>query len=276
MIKAAERFDLELFQDYFDSSVSFYAQVRPFTESTRSGPASPRRVLSVASDIFIPSRRIIKMVSSGKIYVVGGENEDYWYDKVIRKEYPLIPADTQAVIGDVGAHLSGSGLSSDVFLFMSYVRRVPLEEESSLFFAGYEAYFSSVETIPNNNVIKFDEKYFRVKTPSSIDGAGFGLCEAVQLDNPVEVLDYTKKDAPYDPVTDSYDPTVVSDITVFIEPAQFNFLFVYPAFDRLRAGDKTISILKTTIPVAEAGDMVGTRKVVSVRDNGTYWSLHCR
>ena len=238
---AASFFDNELFQNYFSSSEEFYGQVGPFTDSTRSGPATSRRVLSVAYDVTIPTRKVVKMVSSGRIYILGILNEDYWYDEVIRKKYPMIPVETQASVGNVGQHLAVTGLASDIFMFLTYVRRVPLEEESSLFYAGYEVHFSSYDTIANDAVIKFGNDYFRVKVASSIDGAGFGMCEAVKLDNPLTTATYTKKSAPYDPVTDSYASTVVSGVQVFIEPAQFNFLFTYPSLEKGGPGGSSIS-----------------------------------
>jgi hypothetical protein len=276
----AKRFDTEIFQSYFDNTETFNGQMRPFTQSTRSGPTTPRRVLSVAPDVSMPARRIVKMISSGQVFVVGIQNEDYFGDAVIRKEYPVIPVSSQAEIGSVGAHLADSGLSSDVFVFSTYVRRVPLEEESSIFFAGYEFYFSSTDTISNDSVIKLGTDYYRVKVPSSTDGAGFGMCEAIRLDSPMTTVTYTKKDAPYDPATDSYAPTVISGVPAFVEPLQFNFQFSYPSFNKVDAGDRAISVLKTSIAVATPGDTVATstdtRKVVSVRDGGTAWILHCR
>lgn len=271
----AKFFDTEVFKDYFGSS-TFYGQVGPFAESTRSGPATPRRVLSVAPDVTIPTRKVVTMVNSGRHYIIGLLNEDYWQNTVIRKKYPMIPVETQARVGNVGTHLAGVGFSTDIFMFMMYVRRVPLEEESSLFYAGHEVYFSAYETIANDSIIKFGNDYFRVKVASSIDGAGFGMCEAVKLDTPLGTVTYTKKGTVYDPVTDTYPPTVIAGVTAFIEPTRFNFLFTYPAFEKVEPGDKTISVLKTAVDVAKAGDTVGSRNVLAVRDGSTYWILHCR
>jgi len=272
---AAKFFDKEIFKDYYSSS-TFYGQVGPFAESTRSGPATPRRVLSVAPDVSIPARKVVKMVSSGRNYIVGILNEDYWFNGVIRKKYPMIPVDTQVRLGNVGTHLAGSGYSSDVFMFLTYVRRVPLEEESSLFYAGYEIHFSAYETVANDSIIKFGNDYFRVKVAASIDGAGFGMCEAVKLESPMTTVTYTKKGTVYDPATDTHGSTVLAGVAAFIEPTRFNFLFTYPAFEKVEPGDKTVSVLKTAVNAAKAGDTVDARNVLAVRDASTYWVLHCR
>jgi len=273
---AATFFDREVFQDYFDSTVSFSGQIGTFADSTRSGPATPRRVLSISPNVTIPARRVIKMVASGRIFLVGILNEDYWEDTVIREKYPLIPVENQAEIGTVGEHLADSGLSTDIFMFTSYVRRVFLEAESSSFYAGYETYFSAYETIANDSVIKLGTDYFRIKTHQSLDGAGFNMCEAVMLEDPWATVTYTSKVAPYDPVTDAYPPTTHAGLAAFVEPTRFNFLVTYPAFEKIEPGDKTISILKSDITVAKVGDTIDTRKVLAVRDLDTYWALHCR
>jgi len=276
LFDAATYFDNEIFQDYFDDSVTFYGQMRPFTESTRSGPATQRRVLSVDPDISMPTRRVIKMVSTGKVYIVGARNEDYWFDEMIRKEYPTVPVNYQATVGNIGNFLSDTGLTENIFVFSTYVRRVPLEEESSLFFAGHEFYFSSVDVIPNDSLIRVSGEYYRVKVPSSIDGAGFGMCEAVRLDAPMTTVTYTSKSAPYDPINDVYVPTILTGVAAFVEPLRFNFEFSYPSFDRVEPGDKAISVLKSAVAVAKVGDEVDDQTVLSVRDETTYWILHCR
>jgi hypothetical protein len=272
----ATAFDNEVFQDYFNQSVTFYGQVATFADSTRSGPATPRRIISVAPDVVIPAKKVIRMINSGRIYIIGILNEDYWFDGVIRKKYPMIPVETQGLIGSVGTHLAGTGYSTDVFLFMTYVRRVPLEEESSLFFAGHEVHFPACETVSTGDIIKFDDNYFLVKVAGAVDGAGFGMCEAVQLESPMTTVTYTKKTSPYDPVTDTYVSTVISGVTAFIEPTRFNFLFTYPSFEKIEPGDKSISILKSKVAAVRVGDLVDNRTVLGVRDLGTYWTLHCR
>jgi len=87
---------------------------------------------------------------------------------------------------------------------------------------------------------------------------------------------YTKKGTVYDPATDTHGSTVLAGVAAFIEPTRFNFLFTYPAFEKVEPGDKTVSVLKTAVNAAKAGDTVDARNVLAVRDASTYWVLHCR
>jgi len=274
----SKSFDNELFADVNDLTSTFYGQVRPYAEGARSGAATQRRILSVAPDVTIPTGQVIQHIDSSLTYILGAQSVDFWKGSAIRHKYPMIPTSKQMSFGDIAAILSGSGLTENEYFFPNYVRRVVDDTETSDFLQGHELYFRSSISLSVGDIINYnDTDYYRARMDVFEDGAGFGVCEAVKVENPIDSVTHIYSDpSSYDAATDSRTPIPIPNVSVFIEDLKFNFEFISPAFEEILPGDKAISFAQSPIYPARVGDYIGDYLILAVRDMGTFYTVHGR
>jgi len=111
-----------------------------------------------------------------------------------------------------------------------------------------------------------------------LSASGFMTGVADALYEPVfETVSYTAK--AYNPVTDAYAATAVN-VKVLRLRWQSDFEYLTQATDRYLPGDVQVLMPKGVVASPKAGDALplseGAHRVLSVRDEGTYLSLHAR
>jgi hypothetical protein len=123
--------------------------------------------------------------------------------------------------------------------------------------------------------LTLEGKYYRLKTDTWADGAGFSVAQAILIENPLRTLSVVINGTAYNATTDSYVAGTPANVLCFVEPLREDYEFVSPAFESVKPGDKAISLLKAAATV-KANDIVGDYKIVSVRDQGTWLTCHGR
>jgi hypothetical protein len=267
-------FSTEVFTDAFTPSTTFKGRMNPFAEATRSGSSSQRRILEVAPTVSIPPARII-ISPSNLVFIVGASNHDYWNGEVIRHKFSTLPVEGQGSVGTIGEVLSDSYSDTTSYGVPYFARREPDAEGMSDFLSGYEVYLSQVKTFPRGHVIFLGGEYYRLRTDTFIDGAGFTVGQCIKLESPVQTFDINSERETYDEVSDSYNSIDVLGVTCFVEPLDKSYEFVTESFVKIEAGDKAISVLKSSATLG-VNDLIGEYQVVAVGDHGTWVTCQCR
>ncbi len=267
-------FSTETFTDVFDSSITFKGKVNPFSEVANSGASSQRRILETTITVTIPQARVIVSPSEEK-FIVAASNHDYWNGSAIRYKYPILPVSTMGEAGSIGEILAGTPDDSEVYTYPYFVRREIDEDSRSDYLPGYELYFSQVKSFERSDIITLGSDTFRLRTDSWIDGAGFAVAQALQLENAFQTFDIKSERGTYTPLTDSYSETEVFGVDCFVEYLKEGYEFVTPSFTKVEVGDKAISVLKADVTMG-VNDMIGEYRVQSIRDFSTWVTCQCR
>lgn len=270
---AAQAFNKQKFTDA-SGSAYFYGQILPFPDNVRSGMASRRRILETAPTVVIPTSMVVKEFNTNQCYIVAAPAIDYYMGEAIRIKYPVLPVESKFSIRDIGQVLANSGGVSDVYASLSYVKRVVFDDASD-YTGGSELFHSSAQTVAAGLIFSGSVGYFRAREKSRIDDINFGTTEVVELVSPISSATYTSK-GDFNTTTDSYQTTTINNVSIFVEHVMLDFVHEALGFIPLEAGDKTISFLKSQVTYAKVGDTIGTYKIVSLNDNGTFWTTHAR
>ena len=271
---AVTLFATETFVDVYASGTSFLGKINPFAEVTNSGSSSQRRILETPDGVTIPAQRVIRS-PSGETFVVADSNVDYWDEHVIRYKYPVYPVDKVGAVGTIGQTLSSTQSDLSVYSYPFYIGREADAEEKSDYLSRFELYFSKAKEFSRGQILKLGTDYYRFKSDTTVDGAGFAVALAVRLESPVQVSTVKVGAATYNAATDTYAQTTHTGITCFVEPLTQDYEFVTPSFAKVEAGDLAISVLKSAVTVA-VNDLIGTHKVLSIRDKSSYVTCQCR
>lgn len=268
----AKVFNTQVFTDAYGVD-TFNGQILPYSDSVRSGPSTRRRILEVAPDVTIPTEKTV--TTGSDIYILAEGNPDFYNGSSIRIKHPILPVDTQYVFRTVGEILTGSGGTTGVYMAPSQIRREILEEQSE-FVGRYELYFSPYYSVPTGIIFHSGTKYYRVREASRVDDIGFGVAEAVIVEDPISSVSVITKGTELNPTTDDYVSTTTTDVSIFEEYISLNFQHEALGYVRLSPGDKALSFLKSQVASIKPNDTVGDFLVKAVSDEGTAWTVHGR
>lgn len=271
---AVTYFSTESFSDAFDEDTTFVGKVNPFAEVANSGVASQRRILETPREEVIPASHVVVSPSSEK-FVVAASNYDFWDGSVVRHKYPMLPVEVMGAVGSIGETLSATQPDAEVYAYPYFVRREMHDEERSDYLSGFEIYMAPGKSFFRSNILKLDTDYYRFKTDSWRDGAGFTAIQAVKIESPIQTFGLLTDRSTYDPVTDTYGSFEVIGVECFVEDLMQDYEFVTPSFTKIEIGDKAISILKTSADVG-VNTLIGEYIVLSVRDQGDWVTCQCR
>ncbi len=266
-------FATEEFADVFDTDVTFNGKIAPFAEVANSGSSSQRRILETSPDITIPTGKVIQAFT-GEKFIVAEANADYWFGETIRNKYPVLPVVSMGAVGNVGSTISSTQSDLLVYAYPFFTRREPDVEERSDHFSGFEIYFSSAKSFSRGDILTLGSAYYRLRTDTSVDGAGFSVAQAVKLENPLQTFDVDVTGI-YDTVNDNYTPTTTADVSCFVEALSLDYEFVSPSFTDIEVGDKAISLLNSAVTV-KINSRIGDYRVQSIRNHGTWSTCQCR
>jgi len=271
--QAARAFDDQIFSDVHGNSADFSGKLLPFNDSTRSGPATQRRILDTSNESAIPVER--EIVSGGVVYIVAHKNVDFFKGEIIRVKYPVLPAAGVFFIRNISQVLDDFGGVAGAYLMPMYIRRAIFEDQAN-YSGGYIIYGSSYYSIRAGEIVGDGTKYFVAREDSRVDEAGFGAVEVTDLSDPIQYMDVALNNNSYDAVSDSYTPVTLSGVKVFIEHYSLDFENTSLGFVDIQPGDKAISVLKSAVSSIHPGDRIGAYRVVAVKDRGGFWTAHGR
>ena len=259
-------------------SDTFQAQFSLFTDNTRSGPTTKRRVIEVAPETTIPTRYTVYEALSGNRWILADTpSYDYYKSQIIRVKYPaLLVKGSATQIRTIAQVLADSGGVTDAYVDISYVRRDYAPEQSN-FEAGYDMLYSPYYTVETGNVIVHEGVYYFARQEGRLDDVGVRAVELLRLEDPVTTMDIYHEDPDsYDSATNAYDTTPYLNTSVFVITKFFDFLIEALGGPQLEDGDLSIYFLKSVVPVISPGDLVGDYRVIAVTDQTSCWQAHCR
>ena len=259
------------FIDTYGTAV-IYGNTLLYNDSTRSGSSAGRRIIKFAPDEIIPAQKTLTNQLTGEIFLLAEPEYDSYRGVPIRVKYPALKAREASALSINDVLISASG--TDVYVDVNYLKR-NIDEDKSEFNHGVYIYFSNYYTIPFGAIVKVGSNYYKTRSDSRVDELGLHVVEAVQLDSPVSTTTVVVK-IDYDPVDDVDTSITYPDVTIFTEPATLDFINVNRSYAKLEAGDKTISVSKSDVPLITTGSKISNYTVVSVTDMTTFWSCHCQ
>jgi len=267
--------DQEQFIDAHGTA-TFYGQIMPFNESVRSGPAARRRIIETVPSVSIPTKRVVKEVTSNQVFILAKSSPDWFQGAVISIKYPAQPVERQFTIKTIQQILVGTGGITDVWAMPTYIRRV-VSEESSDYLGGYDLIYSAYyNPISPGAIFVGDGQWFRIRETSREDDIGLGTAEAVELYNPLQSLTYYNYGTVYDPETNTSPGLVFTAVQAFVEPLYLHFKHEVLGYVKVEPGDLAISVLKSVVTSLLPNDKIGPYLVLSVESDATVWTAHCR
>ena len=275
LYEAARVFDSFVFEDVFDSTFQFAGQFLPFPDSRNSGPSTRRRILETAPDQAMPPRGTIKETASGEVYIVAGPSNDFFRDEQIRTKRPITPSQGLFNVGTPGEVLASTFSSDPLYLDLNYIRRF-VNEDKAFYENGYEMVFSHYYFVPRGSIFTNASKYYQTMQDSHVEHSGFEIVETVELYSPITTATIVTQGTTYNPVTDSYNSTTYTNVSIFVVNGVLDFEHESLGSLPIETGDKTISVRKSTAALLSIGSKIGNYRVLSMTDKGTYWSCHAR
>lgn len=272
LTQAAKRFDHLVCSDAYTPSVTFKCQIDLYDDSRRDGLTAQRRILSVAPDVVIPSRRCIAL--GGEYWLVGEGNPDYFMSGIIRVKYIIQRSPHLGVVKTLEEVLhSLPGVVA--YVYKSWVKSVKEIEFSSEMPNQYELFFSTTEAVAPGQMVQADGRWYLIR--SVHDSAG-GLLAAVadELSEPA-LTTVTMLQRAYQPITDDYatNPLVVPAVRL---RWQNHFQYRQQGAEAYKPGDIVLIVPKSQVATVKSGDhiMVGAEKFVlkTFIDGGTTWDMH--
>lgn len=272
---AAKFFNKNEFSDTYGTA-TFEGQLLPYSDSTRSGNSTKRRILEVAPDVVMPVQGTVTSTATSDVYIVADEAPDLFLGLGIRSKYPVLPVAQQFSIRTIGQVLADTGGTEGVYMSPSYVRRIYFEDQSD-YVGGFEVYYSFYYEVSRGSILHDGTKYYRARESGRIDDIGFGVVEAVHLESPITTMDFQAKGSVYNPVTDDRTPPApVPDVNVFVEHITLDFVHESLSYVPLEAGDRAISFLKSEVASVTVGDTIGSYVIKSIDDNSDFWTVFGR
>lgn len=276
---AARYFDRIVCQDAYSAGSTFLAQLDLFDDAKRDGATVARRVLSVADDVTLPARGAVKVHDD--YYVVGGSHKDSFNGAVVRNKFVVHKADALATVKTMDQTLR-SLTGTSAYAARLWVKDMKEIEVSSKLSAFYNLYFSASETVTLGSVVTIGSALHLVRGVF-ISAAGFRVCEADELPaGALTTATYTDKSGQaYDSTTDTMGALTPGSVAVLWHRYQAGFERYQASAEPFAEGDITLSVSKTAVATAGAGDTFTMAsvswRVIGVRDDGLgAWILHCR
>lgn len=274
LLNVAKFFDKTVCVDAYDPAVTFKGQIDPFVMFTVDAARVKRRMFSTAPDVVMPARGAIRV--DDQVYLVGDNTDDHWEGRNIRRNYVLLGADDLATIRTIPQALAElDGL--EAYALREWTRTEDDSRESAERFSSYSIFLNSDEPVMRGHVIEIRGDYYYVH---EVRKSHSGLADAMssEIQGPVfETVDFSSR--VYEPISDTYTKTT-NAVRVMRLRWDDGFKYLTKASTDYERGDELIMVLHAFVPQPETSDLIelsdGNYKVVSVRDNGLYWTLQVR
>lgn len=269
---AARYFDRQLMTDAYGTA-TLRAQFDLFDDSKRDGGVTRRRMLSVAPGVALPARRAV--ASDGIVWLVGGQNPDYFAGEAIRRKYPLHMADGLASIQSFAQYLAATpGLSA--YAAIDWVKSAKEIDESSELADTLNIVLAKGESLAFPSLLTLNGETYLLRQ-SHVSSAGFLIVNADEIGTPVsETGSFTSRT--YDAVNDTWAGTPVS-VKFLRLRWQSHFRYLSQRTPNFQAGDDVLVCLQSAA-TPKANDKValsdGVWQMLTVQAEGTCWSIHAR
>lgn len=271
---AAKRFDDSVMYDAYTDALVGKGQLDPTDIFKLDGASVRRRIISVAPDTVLPTRRAVAL--GGRVYLIGEPSTDEWMGTPIRTKYVLHQTPGTATIksfAEALADLPGRVM----YASREWNKDVPDQQNSSNFFNDYHIFISNTETVAAYELIDIDGQWHICH---AVHPSLSGFIDAVSheiIGTGFETVSVTSNT--YVPATDSYTSSTVSAKVLRLR-WQEHYKYLTMAQENYVRGDETVVVLKSAWPAVKPSDEVvmsdGPWRVLAVVDEGSVFMLHTR
>lgn len=269
---AARYFDDTPVYDAYTGEFLWMCQFSSFNDANAVGSTSTRRILSIAPDLELPPRRVVKVFNDN--WLVGDGNPDSWKGEQIRQsfnmkkatDYPEILTPAQACLGTAGVK--------------AYSQRIYFKDTVNTLNDGdYDAFwnffFAPAEPLVRGSFIRAGADLFRARnTYVPLEDLRIAQSDAVDRGPVAASFDA----GVYAPLTDSFSvvPTATT-ILVFDVPKAYSRLTM--ASLKAEPGDVGALAAQSAVTpvVGRTVTFDGTAWRILAKDaEGDAWLLHLR
>lgn len=273
--RAASYFDDSVIYDAYTGSKLGKGQLDPTDIFKLDGASVRRRVISVAPDFPLPTRRAVKLGAG--CYLMGEPSSDEWDGSPIRTKYVLHQTPSLATVKTFYEALTGAAGRS-MYASREWNKDVPDEKTSSGYFNDYHVFVANTETVDAYDLVQIEGQWHICHAVHpSLSGFKDAVCHEFIDGSGFESVTVITKT--YVPATDSY--TTAQSVSLVLRlrwQEQYNFL--RESQDPYKQGDQTVIVIKAAWTAASAGDSLqmsdGRWRVLNVQDQGQTLALHVR
>lgn len=252
---------------------TLYGQWGLFDGSVRDGLTIQRAVLSLAPNAVMFPRRAFSVL--GDVWIAGDCITDYYKGEAIRKGYVVHRPDELATFKTIPEFLSGAA-GTQAYASKLWVKTGKEIESSSHAIDQMNIYAAVGEPL-NPNTLAYIGNQWSFIHSNYVSAAGFLTATSSELDGVVaETATLTTRT--YVPATDTYTTSTASVPALRIR-WQEAFRYVSKSSETYERGDLQLMILKAAGTPATKDQVTlsdGAWRIMSVLDEGAYWSLHLR
>lgn len=274
---AAKYFDTCPVYDAYSGNLLFKVQTSTFLESAAEGSTAARRVISIAPNLNIPTHNCI--LAMDQLWVVGANNPDEWNGSQIRKAYwTKRVTDNFKLLTPGQAALSGTG--TPVFGSKQYLKDTPNSVTDAELDPMWDIAISANSAASRGYFLKSANTLYRIRVAYN-DLDGFLTCQSDEVYEKV-VYASIASTARYNPVTDKYNPTIVTTTAVLLDYYK-SYVKTTATGVQPVAGDLTMILAKAAVVVSVGQEITiqesrykGTWRVLAVTDEHDALNLHIR
>lgn len=272
--KAAARFDDSVLYDAYSAEYVGKGQLEPTDYYKLDGASVRRRIISVAPDTVLPTRRAVRL--GADVYLIGEPSTDEWKGSPIRVKYALHQTPGMATVRTIEQALSNHPGTS-MYASRMWNKDVPDQKESSDYFNDYHIFVSFTETVRAYDIIWIDGQWHICH---AIHPSLAGFTDAVSheiLGTVFETIMVSSR--VYQPVTDTFVETPTAAVKILRLRWQEKYEYLTLAQEDYVRGDETVMVLASAW-AARPNDTFtlsdGRWRVLSVREQGAVLALHAR
>lgn len=276
LVDASRYFDdIQAYEAYTDTYL-FDCQFSSFDDSKADGTTSKRRTLSVAPDLDVPSRRVLKLLD--EIWIVGESNFDGIFSEKIRRTYSMKKATHLVSVlspGEALTNAPGLPCYGQLAFFKDQIDVLTEAEYSG----HYNLFLSQSEPVFRRTIFKAGSRYYLLRN-KYYPVEGYLNCQCDELDEDAMVVATLSGSKTYNPVTDSYSGGV--DAPVNVLRIDFNQAYQYnqQSSPEQKKGDEFFLFSKVQAPGLSTKDRVtlGGKKyqIITVSDWSDAWLAQVR
>lgn len=270
---AATYFDDDPVTDGYTGDELFDAQTSSYDDSSADGATSRRRVISLAPDETIPTRRVLLIY--GERWLVGNGSLDGFLGSEIRQHFVLKKAtDLLALLTPSQAIAASAG--TPVYAHKAYFKEVVNSLTDSEYDSQFNIFVAPGETAAKGSFFRdADGRLYHTRN-DYLPVEGLRVCQADILDSDARnsaVFDGTTINQVTEVVTGS--TTTVNSI--WLDMPKF-YRFRGMTDDQVQKGDIAVFVPTTLTPVTNQTFTLLSRKwrVLTVQSQIDCWAIHAR
>lgn len=274
--KAAVRFDDSVLHDAYTNTLVGKGQLDPTDIFKLDGASVRRRVISVAPDTVLPTRRAVRL--GADVYLIGEPSVDEWKGSPIRTKYVLHQTPSTATFKTFAEALANQP-GRVMYASREWNKDVPDLKESSDYFNDYHIFVANTEDVATYDLVWVDNQWHICH---AIHPSLSGFTDAVSHEILGTVFEtITVSDKAYNPVTDNYTSVNTTNVKVLRLRWQEQYEYLRESQEDYARGDETLVVLDSVggwlpTPSDTVALSDGRWRVLSARAGDGVWLVHIR